>query len=138
MNFLKAVGLRFTVFSILLLSVFIGCSNSVSIEKLVFDKCKVLLDGKLYSGEFQKNNLNNNLIIGIVENGFLIETREYISERKLGSRRPGDVCGTLRLKNGRLKNCSRTPRLEPCQWRESPARARSHDGSASRWASQLV
>ena len=93
MSFLKVVGLRFTVFSILLSSVFIGCSNSVSIEKLVFNKCKVLLDGKLYSGEYQKNILNNNLIIGIVENGFLKETREYISERKLGRHKEYSACG---------------------------------------------
>ena len=92
MSFLKVVGLRFTVFSILLSSVFIGCSNSVSIEKLVFNKCKVLLDGKLYSGEYQKNILNNNLIIGIVENGFLIETREYVSDRKLARLRIFSSC----------------------------------------------
>ena len=92
MSFLKVVGLRFIVFSILLSLVFIGCSNSVSIEKLVFNKCKVLLDGKLYSGEYQKNILNNNLIIGIVENGFLIETREYISEKKLAKLRKFTSC----------------------------------------------
>ena len=92
MSFLKVVGLRFTVFSILLSLVFIGCSNSVSIEKLVFNKCKVLLEGKLYSGEYQKNNLNNNLIIGIVKNGFLIETREYISEKKLARLRKFSSC----------------------------------------------
>ena len=92
MSFLKVVGLRFTVFSILLSSVFIGCSNSVSIEKLVFNKCKVLLDGKSYSGEYQKNNLNTNLIIGIVKNGFLIETREYISEKKLARLRKFSSC----------------------------------------------
>ena len=92
MSFLKVVGLRFTVFSILLSSVFIGCSNSVSIEKLVFNKCKVLLNGKSYSGEYQKNNLNSNLIIGIVKNGFLIETREYISERKLARLRIFSSC----------------------------------------------
>ena len=92
MSFLKVVGLRFTVFSILLSLVFIGCSNSVSIEKLVFNKCKVLLDGKLYSGEYQKNILNNNLIIGIVENGFLIETREYISGKKLAKLRKFTSC----------------------------------------------
>ena len=92
MSFLKVVGLRFTVFSILLSLVFIGCSNSVSIEKLVFNKCKVLLEGKLYSGEYQKNILNNNLIIGIVENGFLIETREYISGKKLAKLRKFTSC----------------------------------------------
>ena len=92
MNFLKAVGLRFTVFSILLSSVFIGCSNSVSIKKLVFNQCQILLDGKLYSGEYQKNNLNNNLIIGIVKNGLLIETREYVSERKLARLRIFSSC----------------------------------------------
>ena len=80
MNFLKVVGLRFTVFSILFTFMFFSCSNSVSIEKLVFNKCEVLLDGKLYSGEYQKNILKNNLIIGIVKNGFLTETREYISD----------------------------------------------------------
>ena len=93
MNFLKVVGLRFTVFSILLSSVFIGCSNSVSIEKLVFDKCKVLLDGKLYSGEYQKNNLNNNLIIGIVENGFLIETENTFPKENLEDIREYSACG---------------------------------------------
>ena len=92
MSFLKVVGLRFTVFSILFNFIFFGCSNSVSIEKLVFNKCKVLLDGKSYSGEYQKNNLNSNLIIGIVKNGFLIETREYISERKLGRLRKFSSC----------------------------------------------
>ena len=65
MSFLKVAGLRFIVFSILFTSIFIGCSNSVSIKKLVFNQCQILLDGKLYSGEYQKNNLNNNLIIGI-------------------------------------------------------------------------
>ena len=83
MSFLKVAGLRFIVFSILFTSIFIGCSNSVSIKKLVFNQCQILLDGKLYSGEYQKNNLNNNLIIGIVKNGLLIETREYVSDRKL-------------------------------------------------------
>ena len=92
MSFLKVVGLRFTVFSILFNFIFFSCSNSVSIEKLVFNKCKVLLDGKLYSGEYQKNILNNNLIIGIVENGFLIETREYISEKKLAKLRKFSSC----------------------------------------------
>ena len=93
MSFLKVAGLRYTVFSILFNFIFFSCSNSVSIEKLVFNKCKVLLDGKLYSGEYQKNILNNNLIIGIVENGFLIETREYISERKLGRHKEYSACG---------------------------------------------
>ena len=93
MSFLKVAGLRFTVFSILFTFMFFSCSNSVSIEKLVFNKCKVLLDGKLYSGEYQKNILNNNLIIGIVENGFLIETREYIYERKLGRHKEYIACG---------------------------------------------
>jgi antitoxin component YwqK of YwqJK toxin-antitoxin module len=51
-----------------------------------------LLDGKLYSGEYQKNNLNNNLIIGIVKNGLLIETREYVSERKLARLRIFSSC----------------------------------------------
>ena len=92
MSFLKVAGLRYTVFSILFNFIFFSCSNSVSIEKLVFNKCKVLLDGKLYSGEYQKNNLNNNLIIGIVKNGLLIETREYISERKLGKLRKFSSC----------------------------------------------
>ena len=92
MSFLKVAGLRFIVFSILFTSIFIGCSNSVSIKKLVFNQCQILLDGKLYSGEYQKNNLNNNLIIGIVKNGLLIETREYISERKLGKLRKFSSC----------------------------------------------
>jgi antitoxin component YwqK of YwqJK toxin-antitoxin module len=92
MSFLKVAGLRFIVFSILFTSIFIGCSNSVSIKKLVFNKCKVLLDGKLYSGEYQKNNLNNNLIIGIVKNGLLIETREYVSDRKLARLRIFSSC----------------------------------------------
>ena len=92
MSFLKVAGLRYTVFSILFTFMFFSCSNSVSIEKLVFNKCKVLLDGKLYSGEYQKNILNNNLIIGIVENGFLIETREYISGKKLAKLRKFTSC----------------------------------------------
>lgn len=92
MSFLKVAGLRFIVFSILFTSIFIGCSNSVSIKKLVFNQCQILLDGKLYSGEYQKNNLNNNLIIGIVKNGFLIETREYISEKKLAKLRKFSSC----------------------------------------------
>lgn len=92
MSFLKVAGLRFIVFSILFTSIFIGCSNSVSIKKLVFNQCQILLDGKLYSGEYQKNNLNNNLIIGIVKNGFLIETREYISEKKLAKLRIFSSC----------------------------------------------
>ena len=92
MSFLKVAGLRYTVFSILFNFIFFSCSNSVSIEKLVFNKCKVLLDGKLYSGEYQKNNLNNNLIIGIVKNGLLIETREYVSERKLARLRIFSSC----------------------------------------------
>ena len=92
MSFLKVAGLRYTVFSILFNFIFFSCSNSVSIEKLVFNKCKVLLDGKLYSGEYQKNNLNNNLIIGIVKNGLLIETREYVSDRKLARLRIFSSC----------------------------------------------
>ena len=92
MSFLKVAGLRYTVFSILFTFMFFSCSNSVSIEKLVFNKRKVLLDGKLYSGEYQKNNLNNNLIIGIVKNGFLVESREYVSERKLGKLRKFSSC----------------------------------------------
>ena len=92
MSFLKVAGLRYTVFSILFTFMFFSCSNSVSIEKLVFNKCKVLLDGKLYSGEYQKNNLNNNVIIGIVKNGFLIETREYISQKKLARLRKFSSC----------------------------------------------
>jgi len=92
MNFLKVVGLRFTVFSILFTFMFFSCSNSVSIEKLVFNKCEVLLDGKLYSGEYQKNILKNNLIIGIVKNGFLTETREYISDGELGRLRKFSSC----------------------------------------------
>ena len=93
MNFLRVVELRFIVFSILFTCVFFGCSNSVSIEKLVFNKCDVLLDGKLYSGKYQKNNMNTNSIIGIVENGFLIETREYISEGELARLRKFSSCG---------------------------------------------
>jgi antitoxin component YwqK of YwqJK toxin-antitoxin module len=64
----------------------------VSIKKLVFNQCQILLDGKLYSGEYQKNNLNNNLIIGIVKNGFLVESREYVSERKLARLRIFSSC----------------------------------------------
>ena len=93
MNFLKVVELRFTVFSILFTCMFYGCSNSVNIERLVFNKCDVLLDGKLYSGKYQKNNLNTNLIIGVVENGFLIETREYISEGELARLKKFSSCG---------------------------------------------
>ena len=93
MIFLKVVGLRFTVFSILFTFMFFGCSNSVSIKKLVFNKCEVLLDGKLYSGKYQKKNLNTNLIIGVVENGFLIETREYISEGELAKLKKFSFCG---------------------------------------------
>ena len=92
MNFLKVVELRFTVFSILFTCMFYGCSNSVNIERLVFNKCDVLLDGKLYSGKYQKNNLNTNLIIGIVENGLLTETREYISEGELARLRKFSSC----------------------------------------------
>jgi len=93
MNFLKVVGLQYTVFSILFICMFYGCSNSVNIERLVFNKCDVLLDGKLYSGKYQKKNLNTNLIIGVVENGFLIETREYISEGKLARLKNFSSCG---------------------------------------------
>ena len=93
MNFLKVVGLQYTVFSILFTCMFYGCSNSVNIERLVFNKCDVLLDGKLYSGKYQKKNLNTNLIIGVVENGFLIETREYISKGKLGRLKKFSSCG---------------------------------------------
>ena len=92
MNFLKVVGLQYTVFSILFTCMFYGCSNSVNIERLVFNKCDVLLDGKLYSGKYQKNNLNTNLIIGIVENGLLTETREYISEGELARLRKFSSC----------------------------------------------
>ena len=92
MNFLKVVGLQYTVFSILFICMFYGCSNSVNIERLVFNKCDVLLDGKLYSGKYQKNNLNTNLIIGIVENGLLTETREYISEGELARLRKFSSC----------------------------------------------
>ena len=92
MNFLKVVGLRFTVFSILFTFIFYGCSNSVNIERLVFNKCDVLLDGKLYSGKYQKNYLNTNLIIGIVKNGLLTETREYISEGELARLRKFSSC----------------------------------------------
>ena len=92
MSFLKVAGLRYTVFSILFNFMFFSCSNSVSIKKLVFNQCQILLDGKLYSGEYQKNNLNNNLIIGIVKNGLLIETREYVSERKLARLRIFSSC----------------------------------------------
>ena len=92
MNFLKVVGLRFTVFSILFTFIFFGCSNSVNIERLVFNKCDVLLDGKLYSGKYQKNYLNTNLIIGIVKNGLLTETREYISEGELARLRKFSSC----------------------------------------------
>ena len=92
MNFLKVVGLRFIVFSILFPFLIVGCSNSVSIKKLVFNKCEVLLDGKLYSGKYQKNNLNTNLIIGIVKNGLLTETREYISEGELARLRKFSSC----------------------------------------------
>ena len=92
MNFLKVVGLRFIVFSILFLFLIVGCSNSVNIKKLVFNKCEVLLDGKLYSGKYQKNNLNTNLIIGIVKNGLLTETREYISEGELARLRKFSSC----------------------------------------------
>ena len=93
MNFLKVVGLRFTVFSILFTCMFYGCSNSVNIERLVFNKCDVRLDGKLYSGKYQKKNLNTNLIIGVVENGFLIETREYISKGELARLKKFSSCG---------------------------------------------
>ena len=92
MIFLKVVGLRFTVFSILFTFMFFGCSNSVNIERLVFNKCDVLLDGKLYSGKYQKNYLNTNLIIGIVKNGLLTETREYISEGKLARLKKFSSC----------------------------------------------
>ena len=92
MNFLKVEGLRFIVFSILFPFLIVGCSNSVSIKKLVFNKCEVLLDGKLYSGKYQKNNLNTNLIIGIVKNGLLTETREYISEGELARLRKFSSC----------------------------------------------
>ena len=92
MSFLKVVGLRFTVFSILFTFIFFGCSNSVNIERLVFNKCDVLLDGKLYSGKYQKNYLNTNLIIGIVKNGLLTETREYISEGELARLRKFSSC----------------------------------------------
>ena len=92
MNFLKVVGLQYTVFSILFTCMFYGCSNSVSIKKLVFNKCDVLLDGKLYSGKYQKNYLNTNLIIGIVKNGLLTETREYISEGELARLRKFSAC----------------------------------------------
>ena len=92
MSFLKVAGLRYTVFSILFNFMFFSCSNSVSIKKLVFNQCQILLDGKLYSSKNKKNNLNNNLIIGIVKNGLLIETREYISERKLGKLRKFSSC----------------------------------------------
>jgi antitoxin component YwqK of YwqJK toxin-antitoxin module len=92
MSFLKVAGLRYTVFSILFNFMFFSCSNSVSIKKLVFNQCQILLDGKLYSGEYQKNNLNNNLIIGIVKNGLLIETREYVSDRKLARLRIFSSC----------------------------------------------
>lgn len=92
MNFLKVVGLRFIVFSILFPFLIVGCSNSVNIKKLVFNKCEVLLDGKLYSGKYQKNNLNTNLIIGIVKNGLLTETREYISEGELARLRKFSSC----------------------------------------------
>ena len=71
---------------------FFGCSNSVNIERLVFNKCDVLLDGKLYSGIYQKNYLNTNLIIGIVKNGLLTETREYISEGELARLRKFSSC----------------------------------------------
>ena len=106
MSFLKVVGLRFTIFSILFTFMFFGCSNSVSIEKLVFNKCDVLLDGKLYSGKYQKNYLNTNLIIGIVKNGLLTETREYISEGKLARLKKFSSCNKGREKiysaNGKL------------------------------------
>ena len=92
MNFLKVVELRFIVFSILFTCMFYGCSNSVNIERLVFNKCDVLLDGKLYSGKYQKNYLNTNLIIGIVKNGLLTETREYISEGELARLRKFSSC----------------------------------------------
>ena len=92
MNFLKVVGLQFIVFSILFTCMFYGCSNSVNIERLVFNKCDVLLDGKLYSGKYQKNYLNTNLIIGIVKNGLLTETREYISEGELARLRKFSSC----------------------------------------------
>ena len=92
MSFLKVAGLRYTVFSILFTFMFFSCSNSVSIQKLVFNKCEVLLDGKLYSGKYQKNNLNTNLIIGIVKNGLLTETREYISEGELARLRKFSSC----------------------------------------------
>ena len=106
MNFLKVVGLRFIVFSILFPFLIISCSNSVNIKKLVFNKCVVLLDGKLYSGKYQKNNLNTNLIIGIVKNGLLTETREYISEGKLARLKKFSSCNKGREKiysaNGKL------------------------------------
>ena len=94
MNFLKVVGLRFIVFSILFPFLIISCSNSVNIEKLVFNnKCQILFGDKLYSGKYKKTNPNNYLIIGIVKNGFLTETKEYIDEIKLIRLRKFDSCG---------------------------------------------
>ena len=40
----------------------------------------------------KKTTLNTNLIIGIVKNGLLIETREYVSERKLARLRKFSSC----------------------------------------------
>jgi hypothetical protein len=93
MNFLKVAELRYILFSIILLIVVSGCTNSVDFKRLVFSKCKILIDGKLFSGTYEKTDLNNHLIIGKVKKGILIKTEEFINPNEVARLKVFNSCG---------------------------------------------